>query len=70
MRVVGEVRRYHASLVIKDAERARPLLSGFLAEFPQDAVYQDIRLDNDKQLNPEDLEAALKVAVIVDFEPI
>ncbi|NND67766.1 MAG: nitroreductase family deazaflavin-dependent oxidoreductase [Halioglobus sp.] len=70
LRVAGEVRRYRASLVVMDPERARPMLLGFLAEFPQDAVYQDIRMDKDNQPDPADLEAALKVAVIVDFEPI
>jgi len=70
LRVAGEVRPYRASLVAGDPERVRPMLLGFLAEFPQDAVYQDIRIDKQQQLDPDDLEAALQVAVIVDFEPI
>ncbi len=70
LRVAGEVGRYRASLVVMDPERARPLLLGFLAEFPQDAVYQDIRLDDEGRPLAEDVEAALKIAIVVDFAPV
>ena len=69
LQVAGITSRYRASLVVKDPEQSRPLLLAFLAAYPQDAVYHDIKMDKQKQPDPDNLEAALKEAVIVDFEP-
>ena len=53
-----------------DDERVRAALVSFLESFPQDAVYQNIRLEADGSLNQLDLEASIREAVIVDFAPI
>ncbi len=70
LQVAGVTTRYRASLVVKDPEQSRPLLQAFLAAYPQDAVYHDIRMDKQQQPDPDNLEDALKEVVIVDFEPV
>ena len=70
LQVAGVTSRYRAQLVVQKPERSRPLLVEFLTAYPQDAVYHDIRLNKQNQPDPDDLEAALREAVIVDFEPV
>ena len=42
----------------------------YLRAFPQDAAYHDIRLNQDKSLNAEDLQLASKTSIIVVTTPI
>ena len=70
LRVAGRLQSYTGSVLTKDPAVLEPMLREFLHDFPQDAVYQNIRLNKDKSLNEEDLAQALKELVIVEFEPI
>jgi hypothetical protein len=67
--VAGELGDYRAEVLPRDPVATEAVLREFLAVYPQDAVYQDIRLNKDKSLNEEDLAAAVKEAIIVDFIP-
>jgi deazaflavin-dependent oxidoreductase (nitroreductase family) len=57
-----------ATILERNPTRVQELLSEFLAVYPQDAVYQDIRLNPDGSLNSDDLIAASHKAILVDFE--
>ena len=49
-------------------ENIRSELERFLARFPQDAIYHDIRIEGGGMLNMVDLEAALPGVVMVLFD--
>lgn len=65
--VAGDTRPYTAHLHERDPEKNRALLIEFLSVYPQDAAYQDIRLNSDGSLNEHDLAEAATRAIIVDF---
>lgn len=67
--VAGETAPYLASIYDRDPAVNRELLVEFLTLYPQDAVYQDIRLNKDGSLNQEDLAAASQKAIVVEFIP-
>lgn len=67
--VAGKQGEYRAEVLERDPVATETVLREFLAVYPQDAVYQDIRLNKDKSLNEEDLAAAIEEAIIVDFVP-
>ncbi|MBT4162736.1 MAG: nitroreductase family deazaflavin-dependent oxidoreductase [Gammaproteobacteria bacterium] len=66
----GDLKTCSVEVLMDDDERVRAALVSFLESFPQDAVYQNIRLEADGSLNQLDLEASIREAVIVDFAPI
>jgi hypothetical protein len=53
-----------------DPEEVKKQLQHYLALFPQDAAYHEIRLNKDKSLVPADLEAASRNAIVVEANPI
>jgi deazaflavin-dependent oxidoreductase (nitroreductase family) len=66
--VQGTKSPYTAIVLERDPAQFQQLLSDFLAVYPQDAVYQEIRLDSDGNLNSDDLTKASHRAIIVEFE--
>lgn len=65
--IAGQTEPYTASVYPRDAQRNRELLIEFLTLYPQDATYQDIRLNKDGSLNQEDLDAAAQKSIVVEF---
>jgi deazaflavin-dependent oxidoreductase (nitroreductase family) len=65
--VRGTKSTYTAIVLEQDPDQVRQLLSEFLVVYPQDAVYQDIRLNSDGSLNSDDLAKASHRAIIVEF---
>ena len=66
--VRGAARSYTAKVLKPDPPRVQALLSEFLAIYPQDAVYQEIRQNSDGSLNRQDLTQASHRAIVVEFE--
>ena len=66
--VQGISRPYTAIVLERDPANTQKLLSEFLAVYPQDAVYQDIRLNSDGSLDSADLARASHTAIVVEFE--
>ncbi len=66
--VRGSMRSYSASVLERDPPHVQQLLTEFLTVYPQDAVYQEIRLNSDGSLNGEDLALAAHKAIVVEFE--
>lgn len=65
--IAGQTEPYTASVYPRDAQQNRELLIDFLTLYPQDATYQDIRLNKDGSLNQEDLDAAAQKSIVVEF---
>lgn len=65
--IAGQTEPYTASVYPRDAQQNRELLIEFLTLYPQDATYQDIRLNKDGSLNQEDLDAAAQKSIVVEF---
>lgn len=70
LRIEGEEKRYRATAIENDPAQVREWLQYYLGKFPQDAAYHDIRLNKDKSLVAEDLDAASKHAIVVEAKPI
>jgi hypothetical protein len=70
LRLKGQDKRYHATVIENDPEQMREALIHYLGLFPQDAGYHDIRLNKDKSLVSEDLEHASKNSIVVEASPI
>jgi deazaflavin-dependent oxidoreductase (nitroreductase family) len=70
LRIAGKERLYRAVAIQNDPTRVRDALKHYLALFPQDAAYHDIRLNRDNSLVEPDLEQALQHAVVVESVPI
>lgn len=70
LRIEGEEKRYRATAIENDPAQVREWLQYYLGKFPQDAAYHDIRLNKDKSLVAEDLDAASKNAIMVEAKPI
>ena len=66
----GHRGRYHASVIVDDPVVAKAQLRRYLAVYPEDAVYHDIRLEPDGSLNATDLDAAAMNAVVVEARPL
>ncbi len=62
----GEDARYTARAIDDDAEEIRRWLVDYLGKYPPDAVYHEIRLNMDRSLVAEDIQAALERAVVVE----
>ena len=69
LHVAGEERPYRTHVIENDPEKIRELLVGYLTEYPEDAVYHDVRIDADGQFNPADLDKAAQCAVVVEGSP-
>lgn len=69
LRVRGKVKPYRATVIAEDPDTIREALREYLALFPQDAAYHEIRLNKDKSLVVEDLEHAARHAVVVEARP-
>lgn len=66
--VQGTNSTYTAIVLERIPLTTQKLLSEFLAVYPQDAAYQDIRLNSDGSLNSADLANASHRAIVVEFE--
>lgn len=61
---------YYAAIAIKNQpEEIKKWLVIYLGKFPQDAAYQDIKLNKDKTLVEEDLERATHNVIVVEAHP-
>ncbi len=70
LRIEGCETPYHAVAVENDPAEIEKWLVYYLARFPQDAAYHDIRLNKDKSLDTASLEKALKNAIVIEASPI
>ena len=70
LRINGKDSRYRATAIEDDPAQVKEQLQNYLAEFPQDAAYHEIRLNKDKTLVVEDLEKASRSAIVVEARPI
>jgi hypothetical protein len=70
LRLKGQDRSFHATVIENDPDRVREALVNYLQLFPQDATYQDIRLNKDKTPVAEDLERASRSAIVVEATPV
>ncbi len=70
LRLKGQDRPFHATVIENDPDRVREALVNYLELFPQDAAYQDIRLNKDKTPVVEDLERASRSAIVVEATPV
>ena len=67
--VQGSKKSYTARVLERDPAHYEQLLTEFLGMFPQDAVYQQIRLNTDGSLNDEDLASAShSTTIVVEFK--
>lgn len=64
LNIKGSEERYLAT-AITESEETKKWLLYYLELFPEDAAYHNIRLDQNKQLNQQDLAISLKQAVLV-----
>ena len=67
--IKGQLGDYEAQAIFDKPEDIKQQLVSYLALFPQDAAYHDIRLNKDKSLNQQDLEQAARNAVVVEAIP-
>lgn len=65
LRIGGKDEVYEARAT-QDPENTRKWLIHYLGLFPQDALYHDIHLEKDKQLNTDELELAAINGVVVE----
>ena len=70
LRTRGHDAPYHAAAIENDPAEVKKQLQHYLDLFPQDAAYHEIRLNRDKTLLAEDLEAASRTAIVVEAHPI
>lgn len=68
LRIRGRDATYHAVALHDDPAQLRAALEDYLAEFPQDAAYHDIRRSKNG-LDAGDLERAAREAVMVEAVP-
>ena len=66
--VRGVSRTCQARILERDPGSIRRHLIDYLAIFPQDAAYQEIRLNPDGSLDNNDLDIASRRAIVVEFE--
>ncbi|MFK7974705.1 MAG: hypothetical protein AB8C02_01125 [Halioglobus sp.] len=65
--IAGTTETFRPSVYDRDPANNRELLIEFLTLYPQDAAYQDIRLNKDGSLNEADLDAAAQKSIVVEF---
>jgi hypothetical protein len=64
--IKGQSGDYQAQAIFDNPAVIKDRLVAYLAMFPQDAAYHEIRLNTDKSLNEHDLEQAVRNAVVVE----
>ena len=62
--------RYRANVIVDDPQRIEELLKAYLAQYPQDAAYHEIKLNKNRTRNADDLSRAVAVAVVVEAHGI
>ena len=70
LRIRGHEQRYRAEAIADDPARVRAGLEQFLAQFPQDAAYYDLRLNAHGKPEAADLDAASRRTVMVEAFPL
>ena len=70
LRIKNEEKSCRAIVIENDPDQIKEKLIHYLAVFPQDAAYHDIRVNKDKSLNAEDLQRASKYSIVVVATPI
>jgi len=70
LRIEGREAPYHAVAVENDPAETEKWLVYYLAKFPQDAAYHDIRLNKDKSLDTTSLKKASRNAIVIVASPI
>ena len=68
--IKGQIGDYRAQAIFDNPDDIKKKLVSYLALFPQDAAYHDIRLNKDKSLDEQDLEKAASAAVVVEAVPV
>jgi hypothetical protein len=68
--IKGQLSDYQAQAIFDSPAAIRKQLVSYLALFPQDAAYHDIRLNKDNSLDDQDLEQAARAAVVVEAVPV
>lgn len=68
--IKGQSSDYRAQAIFDNPDDIKKKLVSYLALFPQDAAYHDIRLNKDKSLDEQDLEKAASAAVVVEAVPV
>lgn len=66
LRIKGVENRYRTTVIENNPLAVAEALRHYLALFPQDAAYHNIKLNKDKSLDSDGLERASREAVIVD----
>ena len=66
----GAQERYRSNVIVDDPQRIEELLRAYLAQYPQDAAYHEIKLNKDRTLNADDLARAVAAAVVVEAHRI
>jgi len=66
--IAGKTSPHLATVHRDDPDSNREMLIEFLTLYPQDAVYQDIKLNSDGSLNEDDLKVAAEKSIIVSFQ--
>ena len=66
----GTEGRYHTNIILDDPPRIEELLKAYLAQYPQDAAYHEVKLSRDKTPNAADLTRAAAVAVVVEARAV
>ena len=69
LRIQGKERRFRASVIDDDPDKAREWLAFYLGLYPQDASYHDVAPNRDKSLNEHDLDLAAQWAVVLEAHP-
>lgn len=64
----GTKGRYRADVILDDPQRIEALLKAYLAEYPQDAAYHEVKLNKDGTPNAADLARAAAVAVVMEAQ--
>lgn len=70
MLTAGSEQEYATEVIENDRPRIREALEHYFSVYPEDAVYHDVKLNRDKQPNPEQLDAAAEHAIVVEARPI
>jgi len=69
LRVGGRDVQCHAEAIADDPRRIRPALEDFLSQFPQDAAYYNVQLDDRRRGLASDLDQAATRTVMVEASP-
>jgi hypothetical protein len=68
--IKGQFHDYQAQATFDNPADIKDELVAYLALFPQDAAYHDIRLNKDKSLDAQDLDQAAHNAIVVKAIPV